>query len=985
MKYDILSLKGIYQFLFISDYPTFCVGIITKNNRTGLTLTKFWKDNILINFRNRKYGKQIWRAEGGRNRYISDICNRSERISFYSEYAEEIGNEANTETVLRQTRQFASFLLERQFSYDAFMQKFPTYIQFLSERDACFTEEIKRFFEKELEGKKKYDRQGKTGKAFFCGYLLTFLMLHALAGNGEGGESLRNLRCRQELSLEALEKANRQVAGARNGKPVFLTGKNTELCSIPLTARHFFGRERELFELREMLAQGGRYLVSGIGGIGKTELMRQFIKCCVEERLVDYICTVQYENSLEDSLIKAFPEVRGMDRQNNFREALTRIRAHAGAGILLVIDNMNCGQEEQGWESFCELPATIFVTARQQKLEGFETYRIEPVGKEACALVFRDNYQRTLSDEDREALEEMTGREVWQHTLTLRLLGCVARTRGWTVPELLNRLKQGEPHISLEGQDGYAGLQQVYCRTYEVSGLKKSMNRLLRAYAALPYESYSKAFAETYLQGFLENGTDMGKSLEKLWEGGWMEKRGNGYSMHPFIAECMLAKPLSETDIAPLFEKVYEVCDNMQQGFTIEAVRELFFNPPEDAANAVEELQRVLSVIYSAAQKLSGSLREEYLQLILLAAESAYCLLGFDKEKLNYLKGLKQSCRSVSFNTKAYWYVVLNTYNYDDMAELERAYVKYGEDGTVSKEIRLAFTKGLARRHLQSGNTGRARELAQYIWDNMQDFDSKMGACGILTESLAQEGDLEGSFAWCEKGEEVCRNSKNRNTWNRHQIMFSQCMMNIAFGKFEKAKRILEEEQEILKNDKSYVLKYQLLFYGGSYRLHKGEEDYGVPQLMEACKIGKIIFSTAERVDYATCLTELAMAYNKAGCREEACEYYKKVLDIYDTVEGHEFERHRILNNMGVMYLDWEKPKEALPCLEEAYRIGADMGGLAAAEPANNLSRVYRLLGNRTKELRYLQEAAPVLEQFYGDAHPKVADAKARLGEEEAQ
>lgn len=209
--------------------------------------------------------------------------------------------------------------------------------------------------------------------------------------------------------------------------------------------------------------------------------------------------------------------------------------------------------------------------------------------------------------------------------------------------------------------------------------------------------------------------------------------------------------------------------------------------------------------------------------------------------------------------------------------------------------------------------------------------------------------------------------------------MFFQCMMNIAVGKFETVKRILEEEQESLKNDKSYFYKFQLLFYWGSYKLGIGEEGYGIAQLTEACKMAKIVFSAAEGAYYATCLTELAMAYNKAGCREEACEYYKKVLHIYDTVEGHAFERHRILNNMGVMYLDWEKPKEALSCLKEAYRMGADMGGLAAAEPANNLSKVYRLLGSREEELRYLQEAAPVLEQFYGSAHPKVVDAKERL------
>ncbi|MDE5680122.1 MAG: ATP-binding protein, partial [Lachnospiraceae bacterium] len=845
-----------------------------------------------------------------------------------------------------------------------------------------FTEEVKCFFEKELEGKKKYDRQGNAGKAFYCGYLLTFLMFHALAGNGEGGESLRNLRGRRELSLEAMEKTSKRVAGARSGEPVFLTGKNTELCSIPLTARHFFGREKELFELREMLAQGGRYLVSGIGGIGKTELMRQFIKCCVEERLVDYICTVQYENSLADSLIKAFPEVRGIDRENNFREALARIRVHAGAGILLVIDNMNGGQEEQGWEAFTELPATIFVTSRQQKLEGFETYQIEPVGKEARALVFRDNYQRSLSEEDRKALEEMTDREVWQHTLTLRLLGCVARTRSWTVSELLERLEKGEPHISLEAQDGYAGLQQVYRRTYAVSGLKKSMNRLLRVYAALPYESYGKSFAESYLQGFLEAGMDMGESLEKLWKGGWLEKRGNGYSMHPFIAECMLAKPLTEEDVAPFFERVCAVCANVRQGFAIETVREIFFNPSEENGVMGQEMQKALSLVYSVAQKLSGGLCEKFLQLILLAAESTYCLLGFDKEKLNYLTGLQQNCRNASAKTQAYWYIILCTYNYNDIEKLDKAYAKYAEGGLISKELKLAFASGLALRNLNSGNTERAKELAQYIWEYAQDSDSKMGACYIMAESLEQTGDLEGCLLWADRGEEIGKSINNKNTWNRHQIMFLQCVLNTGCGNFEKVKRILEEEQEILKNEKSYFFKFQLLYYGGSYKMYSGEEGYGVPQLEEACKVAKIVLSAAEGAYYANVLADLAMAYNKAGCREEACEQYKKVLDIYDRVEGHAFERHRILNNMGVMYLDWEKPEEALSCLEEAYQIGVEMGGLAAAEPANNLSKAYRQLGDREKELGYLQEAAPVLEQFYGSAHPKVVDAKKRMKEE---
>ena len=81
------------------------------------------------------------------------------------------------------------------------------------------------------------------------------------------------------------------------------------------------------------------------------------------------------------------------------------------------------------------------------------------------------------------------------------------------------------------------------------------------------------------------------------------------------------------------------------------------------------------------------------------------------------------------------------------------------------------------------------------------------------------------------------------------------------------------------------------------------------------------------------------------------------------------------------MYLDWEKPTEALGYLTKSWDIGKEMGGLPAAENANNLSKAWRMLGDREKELSYLRNAVPVLEQFYGSEHPKVADAKKRLTE----
>ena len=78
MKREILSLKNIYKFLTSNDYPVYSEGIIKKNNRIGLTLTRFCHENILVDFKNRKCGRITWRIEGGGN----------QTVDFYGDSAE---------------------------------------------------------------------------------------------------------------------------------------------------------------------------------------------------------------------------------------------------------------------------------------------------------------------------------------------------------------------------------------------------------------------------------------------------------------------------------------------------------------------------------------------------------------------------------------------------------------------------------------------------------------------------------------------------------------------------------------------------------------------------------------------------------------------------------------------------------------------------------------------------------------------------------
>lgn len=852
MKKDILSLKSIYQFLVISDYPIFCTGIISKNNHTGLTLTKFWQDNILVEFRTHKYGRQIWRTEGGRNRYISEICNRNGRLGFYGVYAKEIYDAAKPETVLRQIRQFMSFLLERQFHYSAFMQKLPAYIELLSVQDACFSEAACRFFRNALDRRHDFDGQGSIGQTFYCGWFLTFFMFHALAGNGEGEAVLCSLREDEKLSLDALYKIYQEDNARKETRAVFLTGRNTELCAAPLKTGHFFGREKELFELREMLMQGGRYLVSGIGGIGKTELMRQFLKYCEEEALADCICVVQYEKSLVDSLVRAFPEIRGADREKNFREALARIRMHAGERILTVIDNMNCSQQQDpDIEMLDKIPGTIFVTSRYQKLAGFETYQIHTIEKEAGSLIFRDHYRKKLTENDKKALEIILLEDVWCHTLTLRLLGCVARTRSWTVQELLMRLQKGELPISLQEQGGYAGLKQVYRRMYAASGLKRNMNSLLKVFAALPYESYSTTFVETYLRDFIcsggEGNIDISASLENLWISGWLEKRETGYSMHPFIAECILEKLPVEKELTPFFERIIAAWEDVVGEFCIENIREIRYIWYEKRKDSKQQVMEATLLAFSAAKKLTGRLSERLLQLLLLAAEIESIGYGTAKEGLDFLIDLRARCRGISANTKMYLNMLLCCYRYENIRELDSEYNKHMDDPEISEKLKYACAYELGRRYEKSSELERMEELAEYLWQSNID-DYRVEACLLKAGYVMQKnGDFGAYMQWLERGLEIARRSSREKSRDMEELICALCSVYIPLRKFDHAERMLQEMEALLRGEKTYFLQWKIKLYKGSVDLYREQNGYGIENLTEACRIAESLFGGGQR------------------------------------------------------------------------------------------------------------------------------------------
>lgn len=91
------------------DYPIYSTGIIGNEQKKGITLISFWKENLLTEFTGGKYGRLIWKETGSRNRHTSEICNRSRQLNVYEEYMTEITAGITEDVLLRQIEQFRIF------------------------------------------------------------------------------------------------------------------------------------------------------------------------------------------------------------------------------------------------------------------------------------------------------------------------------------------------------------------------------------------------------------------------------------------------------------------------------------------------------------------------------------------------------------------------------------------------------------------------------------------------------------------------------------------------------------------------------------------------------------------------------------------------------------------------------------------------------------------------------------------------------------
>ncbi len=320
---------------------------------------------------------------------------------------------------------------------------------------------------------------------------------------------------------------------------------------------YFTGRETELQELRQRIEDGRKsVLVSGMGGIGKTQICRKLfneynVKNGKEKNgPFSHIGYIEYEGDMNSSLQTCLMFKKQDSPELNLEAAWCELEHLAADGkLLLFIDNVDKSVgEDFALQRLKEIPGAVILTSRQASIcDEFETYPIGFLDVEQCKEIyeqirFKGSGRKVRPEEEQDlkyVIESLAGR----HTITVEYLAHLAWTKTWPVKKLREKLEEKGFCLEFHKDGKIVNIQKSYEALYDLSELTEAEQNILEAFSAFPYIPLAARTCNEWLladAGVSENDD----ILIGLYRKGWLQFdiEQESYSMHPVFAQFIYEK-----------------------------------------------------------------------------------------------------------------------------------------------------------------------------------------------------------------------------------------------------------------------------------------------------------------------------------------------------------------------------------------------------------------------------------------------------------
>ncbi len=213
----------------------------------------------------------------------------------------------------------------------------------------------------------------------------------------------------------------------------------------------FYGRENTLEEIDDLLQTYDHIFLSGIGGIGKTELARKYAQC--NRKKYNRIIFLPFEENFEKTICSDCLFIKGLDIDinNNFQAKLNIIKNDLDKEDLIILDNFD-GKllylAEQ-IEHFFEIPCKFIVTSRDdfQDMNYQQIYVDKIDNMSDLKSIFKKNNKNEYSEYEDTKIEQII-EHLEGHTMSVDLVSKYLKITSKKPSEFLKELLDKEQALS---------------------------------------------------------------------------------------------------------------------------------------------------------------------------------------------------------------------------------------------------------------------------------------------------------------------------------------------------------------------------------------------------------------------------------------------------------------------------------------------------------------------------------------------------------
>lgn len=140
--------------------------------------------------------------------------------------------------------------------------------------------------------------------------------------------------------------------------------------------KHFCGRDKELNELHSLVQENSTVIITGVAGIGKSELVRAYAK--EHKKEYQYFGYYFYSGSLKEIIFNVVRDPVTADSDMNIRyQHNLELLSSLGENVLLIIDNFNVTpDDDESFDDICDLKCKVIFTSHI-RFEDYATYELQ--------------------------------------------------------------------------------------------------------------------------------------------------------------------------------------------------------------------------------------------------------------------------------------------------------------------------------------------------------------------------------------------------------------------------------------------------------------------------------------------------------------------------------------------------------------------------------------------------------------------------------